>query len=158
MTDAAASPEAYLAALPDDRRAVVTAVCEAIRPHLPEGIEEGMQYGMIGWYVPHSIHPDGYHCNPEEPVPYASVANQKAKVSVYLFCMYTDPDLAAWFADAYRAWLGRKPDMGKSCVRFKRVEDVPVELLAEVVRRMPLDTFLDRYTARIPARSRRRKG
>lgn len=145
-----ASPEAYLAALPEDRREMVQAIRDVLNANLPEGVAEGIQYGMIGWFVPHSVYPDGYHCDPSQPVPYASVANQKNAVSLYLFCMYTDSDIAADFQRKYQAWLGKKPNMGKSCVRFRRMTDIPFDLIAEAVRRMPLDHFLETYTAQIP--------
>ncbi len=150
-----ASPEAYLAGLPDDRRALVQHLRDVVNANLPEGIEEGMQYGMIGWFVPHALYPEGYHCDPAQPVPYVSLANQKGAVSLYLFCMYTDSELSAEFARRYRDFLGKKPNMGKSCVRFKRLEDVPDDLLAETLQRMPLQHFLDTYTAQIPPSARK---
>ncbi len=151
-----ASPEAYLAALPPERAEMVAAIRAVINANKPAEIVEGIQYGMIGWGVPHSVHPAGYHCSPDQPVPYASVANQKAKVSLYLFCMYVDDALPAWFA-AEAAARGHRLDMGKSCVRFKRMDDIPLELIGEAIRRMPLDAFLARYTASIPAKSRPRR-
>ncbi len=150
------SPDAYLDALPDDRRALVQAIRDVVNANLPPGVEEGIQYGMIGWFVPHSVYPDGYHCDREQPVPYASVANQKNKVSLYLFCAYVQSEIAADFEREYRAWLGKKPDMGKSCIRFKRLDEVPLDLIGRTVRKMTTEDFLARYTASIPASAKRR--
>jgi uncharacterized protein YdhG (YjbR/CyaY superfamily) len=147
--------DAYLATLPEDRRAALVTLRDAIRTGLPEGYEEGLQYGMISWYVPHSRYPDGYHCDPKQPVPFASIAAQKSHLAVYLFCVYTDPALTAWFVDEYTK-SGKKLDMGKSCVRFKKIEDAPVELFGQTVARVPVDTFLAQYTAQIPASAKKK--
>jgi uncharacterized protein YdhG (YjbR/CyaY superfamily) len=156
MSASPSTPAEYLAALPDDRREMVEAIRQVINDNLPEGIEEGIQYKMIGWYAPHSVYPDGYHCDPKQPVPYASVANQKGKVSLYLFCMYVGTGRAEAFAEKYRAWLGKKPDMGKSCIRFKKMADIPLELIAEAIRGMPTDDFLAQYTASIPPSAKKK--
>lgn len=155
MQSQAATPEHYLAELPDDRRAMVQALREVINANLPAGVEEGMQYGMLGWQVSLSTYPAGYHCNPRQGVPYASVASQKNKVSLYLFCVYVDAELSAWFEESYRQ-TGRKPDMGKGCIRFKRLDDIPLELIAETLRRMPLQDFLARYESQVPASARKK--
>ena len=151
-----ASPDAYVAGLPEDRQAIVSALRDLLNAHKPDGVVECIQYGMLGWAVPHGVYPDGYHCNPAEPVPYAHVANQKAKVSLYLFCLYVDSELVEWFRASAQA-AGYRLDMGKSCIRFKRLEDVPLELLAEALQRMPLEGFLARYTAAIPASARKKR-
>jgi hypothetical protein len=148
------SPAEYLAALPDDRKALVTALRDTIQRNLPEGYEAGMQYGMLGWYVPHSRFPAGYHCDPKQPVPFIGLANQKAAVSLYLFCVYLDAAQSAAFADAWKA-TGKRLDMGKSCVRIKKLEDVPLDVVADTVRSMPVDDFLARYTAQIPASAKK---
>jgi hypothetical protein len=155
MQSAATSTEAYLHDLPADRRAVIDPLLTTIRANLPTGVVEGMQYGMIGWFVPHSVFPAGYHCDPKQPVPYVHLANQKGAVSLYLFCMYVDEPLPDWFRDRYQQIIGKKPDMGKSCVRFKRPSDVPLELIGETLRRAPLETFLEHYQAQIPASARK---
>ncbi len=156
MQSKAATPQDYIDSLPEDRRAMVSAIRDTINDNLPDGFEAGMQYGMLGWFVPHSVYPDGYHCDAKQPVPYIGLANQKNKVSLYLFCVYVDSDLAQWFEQSLRDFLGKKPDMGKSCVRFKRLEDVPLDLIAETVRKMPLDAFMERYQAQIPASARKK--
>ena len=154
MQSKASSPDAYLAELPEDRRAMVSAIRDTINAALPEGYVECMQYGMLGWAVPHSRYPAGYHCDPRQPVPFASVASQKNAVSVYLFCIYLSPELTEWFVQEYQK-TGKRLDMGKGCVRFKKSADLPLELLAEAVRRMPLDRFLETYTAQIPASAKK---
>ena len=157
MPDSPSSPEAYLANLPDDRRAMVQAIREVINANLPEGVEEGIQYGMIGWFVPHAVYPDGYHCDPKQPVPYASVANQKNKVSLYLFCAYVQSEVAQSFEEEYRAWLGKKPDMGKSCIRFSKLEQIPLQLIGQTIRQMTTEDFLARYTASIPPSGKKKR-
>ncbi len=149
------SIDAYLATLPDDRRAALSKLREVINAKLPAGYEEGLQYGMIGWYVPHSRYPDGYHCDPKQPVPFLHIASQKSHLAAYLFCVYCDPAMTAWFQEEW-AKTGKKLDMGKSCVRFKKLEDVPVELFGEVVARMPVDAFLATYTSQIPPSAKKK--
>ena len=111
-----------------------------------------MQYGMIGWFVPHSIYELGYHTDKTQPVPFAGLASQRQKVSLYLFCSYVQPELGERFARDYAVWLGKKPDMGKSCIRFKSQRDVPYDLLAALLREISLDAFLTHYDASRPAR------
>ena len=148
------TPAEYVAALPEDRRAMVSALRDVINANKPADVEECIQYGMLGWVVPHRVHPDGYHADPKQPIPYVNLANQKRTVSLYLFCLYVRDDLRDWFRD--RATQdGRRLDMGKSCVRFKKMEDMPLELIGEALRRVPLETFLENYLAGIPASKRR---
>lgn len=138
---------AYLEALPADRRRALEAVRKVIRENLPAGYAEGIQYGMIGYFVPHSRYPAGYHCDPSQPVPFASLASQKNHMAVYLSCVYGDEGRRERFVADWKA-TGKKLDMGKSCVRFKRVEDVALEVLGEAVR-VPVDRFVAEYEAAI---------
>lgn len=156
MRSNASTPDEYVAGLPPERRELVSTLRRTINDNVPGRVAEGMQYGMLGWHVPHSVYPDGYHTDPEQPVPYIGLASQKAKVSLYMFCMYVDAELTEWFAAEYRSRVGKEPDMGKSCVRFKKASDVPVDLLAETIRKMPLDAFLERYAAQIPDSAKKR--
>jgi hypothetical protein len=149
-----ATVKAYLDALPEDRRKVLRAVRAAVNRRLPKGYEEGMQYGMIGWYVPHRLHPEGYHCDPKQPVPFAGLASQKNHMALYLMCIYGDPAHRAWFEQAWKQEVGRI-DMGKGCVRFKKLADVPLDVVEEAIARVPVADFLERYTASVP-RSRKR--
>ncbi|MCY2960117.1 MAG: DUF1801 domain-containing protein [Planctomycetota bacterium] len=150
MQSKATTVAAYLAALPADRRATLEAVRTAILKGLDAGYEEGMQYGMIGYYVPHSIFPAGYHCDPKQPLPFAGLASQKGHMSVYMMGLYIGADgvetpLTKWFREAWTK-TGRKLDMGKACVRFKKLEDVPLDVVTEVVRRMSVKKYVEQYT------------
>jgi hypothetical protein len=138
------SVDAYIAALPPDRRDAIQAVRREINRCLPEGYEEGIQYGMIGWYVPHRIYPAGYHCDPKQPLPFAGLASQKGYMALYLGCVYGSDDLRAWFEEAW-AKTGKKLDMGKSCVRFKKLDDLPLDVVGQVVARIPVSAYLKRY-------------
>ena len=128
MQSKAKTVEEYLAALPEDRREAVQAVRKVILKNLGKGYEEGMQYGMIGYYVPHSVYPDGYHCDPKQPLPFAGLASQKNHMAIYLMCIYGIEEQERWFREAW-ARTGKKLDMGKSCVRFKKLEDLPLDCL-----------------------------
>ena len=131
----------YLAGLPADRRAALQAVRSVILKNLPKGYEEGTQYGMIGYFVPHSVYPPGYHCDPKQPLPFASLASQKNHMAVYMMCIYGDAEQEAWFR---KAWTdaGKKLDMGKSCVRFKKIDDVPLKVIGQAIKRVPVKKFI----------------
>jgi len=156
MAKTYASVKAYLDALPDDRRKALRKVRAAINRGLPKGYKEGIQYGMIGWFVPHRLYPDGYHCAPEQPVPFASLASQKNHMAIYLMCIYGDAKQKAWFEKAWKK-TGLRLDMGKSCVRFRKIEDVPLDLIEEAVRRVPVEQFLAHYEKSIPASKRKKR-
>ena len=134
----------YLDALPEDRRKALQAVRKVIKANLDSKYEEGIQYGMIGYYVPHSVFPDGYHCDPKQPLPFASIASQKNHMAVYLFCIYTEEGEAERFAEEWKA-TGKKLDMGKSCVRFKKLEDVPLDVLGKAIKRATAKKFIAAY-------------
>ncbi len=154
MQSKAPTVEAYLASLPKDRRTVIAAVRRVILDNLDTGYEEGMQYGMIGYFVPHRLYPPGYHCDPSQPLPFAGLASQKNYLSIYLMSVYGDGELAAWFREAW-AKSGRKLDMGKCCVRFRRIEDVALEVIGEVIRRAPAKKYIERYESLIKAMGKR---
>jgi hypothetical protein len=151
MQSQAKTVDEYLAELPDDRRELVEAVRAEILKSLPDGYEEGMQYGMIGYFVPHSVYPAGYHCNPKQPLPFANLASQKQYVSVYLYCVYSDDRQADWFRKAWEK-TGKKLNMGKSRVRFRKLEDVPLKVIGQAVRRVPVSKFIATYEAAIGGR------
>ncbi len=144
MKSEATTVKAYLAELPPDRRKAIAAVRAVMLKNLPKGYEEGIQYGMIGYYVPHSVYPPGYHCDPKQPLPFAGLASQKNHMAIYLMCVYSDPKQEAWFRKAW-AKTGKKLDMGKSCVRFRKIEDVALEVIGEVIRRVPAKKFIAQY-------------
>ncbi|GJM20072.1 MAG: hypothetical protein DHS20C14_22850 [Phycisphaeraceae bacterium] len=142
--------KAYLDALPEDRRKALSAVRATIRKNLPKGYAEGIQYGMIGYFVPHSIYPPGYHCDPKQPLPFASLASQKNHMGLYMFCLYNDKGAQDKFARDWKAAAG-KLDMGKSCVRFKKLEDVPLDVVGRAIKAMPAKKFVAQYEANLEA-------
>ena len=143
VSSEARTPDEYLASLPEERRSIVTAVVDVIRKHLPPGYEEGMGYGMMGWYVPLETFPDTYN---GQPLALAGIASQKRHVSLYLNHVYGDPELEAWFRGRWTA-AGKRLDMGKSCVRFTRLEDVPLDVVGEVIARADLPGLVARHEA-----------
>lgn len=145
MISKAKTPEAYLAELPAERRAVMEKLREVVLNKLPEGFEEIMNYGMIGYVVPHSIYPDGYHCSPELPLPFLNLASQKNHIGFYHMGIYSDPELLKWFTSEFPKHSKRKLDMGKSCIRFKNTKDIPYDLLGELVSKMSVADWIARY-------------
>lgn len=144
MTSTATTVDEYIASLPEDRREAISTVRKTILKHLPNGYQETMQYGMIGYSVPHSIYPAGYHCDPKQPLPFAGLASQKNHMSLYLGCVYVDTETAEWFHKAYAA-SGKKLDMGKSCVRFKKLEDLPLDVVGNAIARVPVEKLIAMY-------------
>lgn len=141
VTSRAATVDEYLASLAPDRRAAIEAVRQVIRKNLPSGFEEGMQYGMIGYYVPLERYPDTYN---GEALGLAALASQKNHMALYLMSVYADPGLRVWFEEAYRA-SGKKLDMGKSCVRFKSLDALPLDLVGEAIGKVQLDDFVANF-------------
>jgi hypothetical protein len=144
MTSKARTVREYLDELPQDRRAAVEAVRRVILENLNDGYEEGMQYGMIGYYVPHSLYPAGYHCDPKQPLPFACLASQKNHLSLYVTYLYGNPRHEDWFRKEW-AKTGKKLDMGKSCIRFKKLEDLPLDLIGRVIARVPVKELVSYY-------------
>jgi hypothetical protein len=136
----ASTVDDYLAELPDDRREAISAVREVIRENLPAGFEEGMQYGMIGYYVPLERYPDTYN---GEPLGVAGLANQKRHLALYLMGVYAEED-DSWFRERWQS-TGKKLDMGKSCVRFRRLDDLPLDVVGEAIARSSVDAFIAAY-------------
>ncbi|MCA9243464.1 MAG: DUF1801 domain-containing protein [Phycisphaerales bacterium] len=143
MRSDATTVKEYLAALTPDRRKAIEAVRKAILDNLDDGYEEGIQYGMIGYHVPHSVYPAGYHCDPSRPVPFAGLASQKNYMSLYLMTAYGE-GVDDWLPKAW-AKAGKKLDMGKCCIRFKRLEDVPLDVVGEAIRRVPCAKYIKQY-------------
>jgi uncharacterized protein YdhG (YjbR/CyaY superfamily) len=141
MQSKATTVQAYLASLPPDRREAIEAVRKVILKNLDKDYVENMSYGMIGYCVPHSIYPPGYHCKPEQALPFAALASQKNYMSVYLMCTYGRVSHLKWFQDAW-AKTGKKLDMGKSCIRFKKVEDLALDVIGESIRRVPAKNYI----------------
>lgn len=146
--------EAYLASLPAERRESLSTLRQLILTNLPRGYEEGMQYGMIGYFVPHRVFPAGYHCDPKQPLPFASIASQKNHMAIYLCSLYSDcNDGPLAFRDAW-AKTGKKLDMGKSCIRFKKVDDLALDVIAQAIRAMPVERFIAQYELVDPRRKK----
>lgn len=148
MQSKAATVPEYLASLPEDRRAILDSLRAIILKNIDKGFEERMGYGMMGYAVPHSIFPAGYHCDPKQPLPFAGMASQKQGISLYMMGLYMDPSLKNWFVTAWKA-TGKKLDMGAACIRFKRLEDVPLDVVAEAFRRMKLKQYVATYEANL---------
>jgi hypothetical protein len=129
--------EEYLGALPLERRAALSAVREVILKNLDKGFEEGIQYGMIGYYLPHSVYPPGYHCDPKKPLPLAALGAQKSHLALHLMFLYGDEEALGVFQQAYAA-SGKKLDMGKGCLRFKKLEDLPLDVIGQAFARVSL--------------------
>jgi hypothetical protein len=142
MQSKAKTVSEYLKSLPPDRRAAIEAVRKVILKNLPKGYEETMQYGMIGYVVPHSIYPAGYHCDPKQPLPFACLASQKNYMSLYLMTVYGQKETEAWFRREFAA-AGKKLNMGKSCVRFKKLEDLPLDVIGKVIARVPVNQYIE---------------
>src|SRR2546421_6262597 len=136
----------YLAALPADRRAALSAVRKVINENLPEGYEEGMQFGMIGWYVPLSMYPAGYGENPKVPLSFVALASQKSGMVLHFLCFYGHPTLSTWFTSEYKK-SDKKLDMGKGCVRFKSLEDLALDVVGRTVARVSAEEHMANYQA-----------
>ena len=145
MQSKATSPKQYLEALPEDRKEPVSKLRQQILDNLPKGIEETMNYGMLGYVVPHSVYPDGYHCDPKSPLPFMSLASQKNFVAVYSMVLYSRKDLMDWFTSEYTKRCKYKLDMGKSCIRFKKMEDIPFDLIGELTAKVSTEEWIDIY-------------
>jgi hypothetical protein len=140
------SPDEYISYVPSDRVEYMERLRQTILDNLPAGFEETMSYGMIGYVVPHSKYPAGYHCDTKLPLPFISIASQKNFVAVYHMGIYADPKLLEWFTTAYPKHCKRKLDMGKSCIRFKKMEEIPFELIGELVSKMTVDEWIEIYS------------
>jgi hypothetical protein len=143
MTSNAKTVDEYLGGLPPDRRLALGAVRNVILTHLPAGYEECIQCGMIAYVVPHSLYPAGYHCNPRQPLQYAALASQKNHMALYACTVYGDPATRDWFCKEYKK-TGKKLDMGKSCIRFTKLEDLPLELIGRLIARTPVKGYIAR--------------
>ncbi|MCF1713500.1 DUF1801 domain-containing protein [Flavihumibacter sp. RY-1] len=139
----------YLRELPEEKRAVMQSLRSIVQKNIPTGFQECMQYGMISYVVPHSLYPSGYHCDPRQPLPFLSLAAQKNHFAVYHMGMYADPQLLSWFQEAFAAHYPYKLDMGKSCMRFKKPEQVPVELIGELAAKMSPKDWISLYEGQL---------
>ena len=145
MTSDAKTPEEYINALPQERKDAVSKLRKVILKNLPNGFTETMGYGMLGYVIPHTIYPEGYHCNPKTPLPFMSVASQKNFVAVYHMGIYANKELFDWFVNEYPKYSNRKLDIGKSCIRFNIIEEIPYKLIGELASKMTPDKWIEIY-------------
>ena len=145
MQSTAKTPAEYVDSLPDERKSVIENIRKTVLDNLPEGFEETMGYGMLGYVVPHSIYPSGYHCDPKTPLHFISVASQKNFIAFYHMGIYADETLLNWFVAEYPKHCKTKLDMGKSCIRFKKMNDIPLELLGQLVTKMSVQDWISLY-------------
>jgi hypothetical protein len=145
MQSKATTVESYLNDLSEERKDVINQLRKVILKNLPKGFDEGMGYGMIGYFVPHSIYPNGYHCDPKQPLPFLSMASQKNFIALYHMGIYMNPDLMDWFTAEFAKRVKGKLDMGKSCIRFKKLDAIPFDLIGELVSKMSVDEWIACY-------------
>lgn len=139
----------YISKIPEERQEVFKKLFDTVNDNLPKGFQEGFSYGMIGWNVPLETYPAGYHCTPGSALPFMGLASQKNFIAFYHMGMYANPELLDWFVEEYPKHSKRKLDMGKSCVRFKKPEDIPFELIAEVSKKMTVQDWISIYESQL---------
>ena len=145
----AKSVKEYLQKVPQERVEYFNKLRKTILTNLPEGFEEQLNYGMIGYVVPHEIYPAGYHCDPKLPLPFANIASQKNFIGFYHMGIYANPGLLEWFVKEYPKHCDTKLDMGKSCVRFKKMDKIPYELIGKLMCKMSVNDWIKLYEKNI---------
>lgn len=145
MTYPANTPTEYIAAIDEGRRPAFSKLRDTILAHIPPDFTEDFGYGMIGYVVPHSIYPAGYHCNPKSPLPFVGIAAQKNFIALYHMGMYAHPELLEWFVTEFPKYSKSKLDMGKSCIRFKKTTDIPYELIGKLMEKMSAEDWIQLY-------------
>lgn len=145
MKSDAKTPEEYINTLPKERQLAMQNLRKCIIENLPSGFEECINYGMIGYIVPHRLYPSGYHCDTSLPLPFMNIASQKNFIAVYHMGIYADKELMEWFINEYPKHCNYKLDMGKSCIRFKKIEAIPYELIGTLTSKMTPDTWVELY-------------
>lgn len=149
MVSKATTPEQYMKELPAERKEPMQKLREVFLKNLPKGFEEIINYGMLSYVVPHSIYPAGYHCKPQDPLPFVALASQKNFIAFYHMGLYSDPKLCKWFIDEYAKQAPAKLDMGKSCVRFKKPEHIPYKLIAELLQKITVNDWIRLYESNL---------
>jgi uncharacterized protein YdhG (YjbR/CyaY superfamily) len=145
MQSKATTPEQYLSQLPEDRKEAMLKLRNAIKENLPQGFEEVISYGMLGYVVPHSIYPSGYHCDPKLPLPFINLASQKNFIALYHMGIYANKNLESWFVSEYPKHVKTKLDMGKSCIRFKKMDDIPFDFIGELAAKVSVEDWILNY-------------
>ena len=146
-----------LANIPADRAEYFNRLHEVILKNLPKGFEAGISYGGLGYVVPHSLYPAGYHCKPVEPLPFAGIASQKNSINFYHMGIYADPKLLEWFVTEYPKHSKQKLDMGKSCIRFKKWDEIPYQLIGELMKKMSAETWIELYENNLMPKSNKKQ-
>jgi hypothetical protein len=145
----ATTVEEYLKLVPEDKNAAVNKLYQTVSENIPKGFEAELGYGMMGFSVPHSIYPAGYHCDPKQPVPFIGIAAQKNFIALYHMGIYADENLLNWFVAEFPKHSKRKFDMGKSCIRFKNPNEIPFELIGELAQKMSVKQWIDLYESQL---------
>jgi len=135
----------YKKNVPEDKKDIFDKLIETVRGNIPKGFSEELSYGIPSWVVPHSIYPKGYHCSPELPLPFVSIASQKNFIALYHMGIYATPELLDWFVKEYPKHSKRKLDMGKSCIRFRKMDDIPFELIGDLMKKMSPKEWIEKY-------------
>lgn len=148
------TPDAYFNSLPEDRKAAMMELRKVILKNLPKGFQECMNYGMVGYVVPHKLYPNGYHCDPKLPLPFMNIASQKNFIAVYHMGVYADKKLLDWFTAEYKKHSKTKLDMGKSCIRFKKPDQIPFALIGELASKMTVNDWIERYESAFNKKSK----
>jgi uncharacterized protein YdhG (YjbR/CyaY superfamily) len=149
MQSTATTPDQYISELPEDRKIAMEQLRKVVLENIPAGFKEVMSYGMLGYCVPHEIYPNGYHCNPKDPLPFFAVASQKNSINIYHMMIYADKELHDWFVAEYPKYSKSKLDMGKSCIRFKKTADIPYDLIGELLSKITVDHWIERYESNL---------
>lgn len=150
----AISPEDYIARISDDKKEAIIKLRETILKNIPKGFKEGVGYGMMGYSVPHSLFPQGYHCDPEQPLPFVGIAAQKHFIAVYHMGIYCSPELLEWFTNEHAKRVKGKLDMGKSCIRYKKPENIPFDLIGELMTKMTVKDWVSLYQEKLDQRTK----
>jgi len=145
MQSSATTPEEYIESLPEDRKKIISQMRKVIVKNLPKGFKEGMGYGMITYCVPHSLYPSGYHVDPKLPLGFICIASQKNHIALYHMGLYSSGSYLKWFQDKWKKFSAKKLDMGKSCIRFKKAEDVPLELIGQLASKITPQEWIEMY-------------
>jgi len=145
----ASSVDDYLTKVPKERQVYFNKLRDTIVKNIPKGFEEELSYGMIGYVVPHSKYPDGYHCDPKLPLPFVNIASQKNYIALYHMGIYANPKLLDWFVKEYPKHCARKLDMGKSCIRFKKPEEIPFKLIGQLMKKIKVKDWIDAYESNV---------
>jgi Domain of unknown function (DU1801) len=157
MQSKAKTVDEYIAEIPADRQQAMQELRKVIKKNLSKGFQETMNYGMMGYSVPHSKYPAGYHCNPKDPLPFMGIASQKNSINIYHMGIYADPKLFKWFQEAHAKASPKKLDMGKSCIRYKKPEDIPFKLIGELAAKMSMEEWIRLYESALKSNNKKSK-